>query len=357
MVAVVRGPEGGPSRAGRPGRLVLRAAGLAGAVVADRRLAEPPDAWHPVALFGRAMTWVEDRVWADRRSVGTGFAAGGIILGAGAGWAVAKAAAVAGSRGSRRGRGGRFHPTVALAAVTYAAVAGRALEQAAADVADALGRGELDHARTLVRNLVGRDTSELDEVEIVRATVESVAENTVDAVVAPLLWAFLAGAPGVAAYRAVNTLDAMVGHRSDRYERFGWAAARADDGANWIPARATAALVAAVRPDRGREILEAVRRQAPGHPSPNAGVAEAAFAAALGVRLGGVNDYAGRRETRPALGRGPRPERWHIAEACRLSRQATWALVAGLGGGSLVAERLARGGRLRPGPKPGRGRP
>src|SRR5204863_6463621 len=124
---------------------------------------------------------------------------------------------------------------------------------------------------------VGRDPSELDESGVARAVVESVAENTVDAVVAPACWAAVFGAPGVLAHRAVNTLDAMVGHRSARYARFGWAAARLDDGAAWVPARLTAVLVALVRPRAARLVWQAVRRDAPAHPSPNAGVAEAAF--------------------------------------------------------------------------------
>src|SRR5262249_41107178 len=156
------------------------------------------------------------------------------------------------------------------------------------------------------------------EKEVARAAVESVAENTVDAVVAPALWAALAGAPGVLAYRAVNTLDAMVGHRSTRYARFGWASARLDDAANWVPARVTAALVAAARPARAAAIASAVRHQAPAHPSPNAGVAEAAFAAALGVRLGGRNAYGDRVELRPALGDGPPPAPADVARAVRL---------------------------------------
>ncbi len=171
---------------------------------------------------------------------------------------------------------------------TTSAVAGRALGQAAGDVGRALDDGDLERARALLPTLVGRDPSGLDEGEIARAAVESVAENTVDAVVAPALWAAVAGAPGALGYRAVNTLDSMVGHRSERYANYGWASARLDDAVAWVPARLTAALVALVRPRAARPVWTAVRTQAPAHPSPNAGVAEAAFAAALGVRLGGT---------------------------------------------------------------------
>jgi adenosylcobinamide-phosphate synthase len=165
-----------------------------------------------------------------------------------------------------------------------------------------------------------------------RAVVESVAENTSDAVVAPLLWGAVAGIPGLVAYRAVNTLDAMVGYRSARYLRFGWAAARTDDVANWIPARVTAALTAACAPLVTRtspvSVLNVVRRDGARHPSPNAGRCEAAFAAALGVRLGGTNVYGGVTETRPDLGDGRAPEPEDIRRAVLLSRAVTVSATA-----------------------------
>src|SRR5204862_659388 len=193
-------------------------------------------------------------------------------------------------------------------------------------VAQALDLGGLETARAALPALVGRDPAGLDEREIARAVVESVAENTVDAVVAPAFWAAICGAPGALGYRAVNTLDAMVGHRSARYRAYGWASARLDDAAGYLPARLTAALVAGVRPGRAAAIWQAVRRQAPAHPSPNAGVAEAAFAAALGLRLGGENRYGDRVEVRPALGTGRPPEAADIPRAISLSKQVTLAL-------------------------------
>ena len=294
--------------------LAPRATAVALALVADRAFGEPPAVIHPVARFGQLMEAAEVRWWADRRRNGAAFTAAGMGLAAATGLAATRAGRIGG-----------------LAAATYVAVAGRALCDAAALVSDALTDGDLDEARVRVRSLVGRETTELDEPEIVRATVESVAENTVDAVIAPIVWAAVAGAPGVLAHRASNTLDAMVGHRSTRYERFGWASALADDAVNWLPARITACAVAAARPARTHAIVEAVRSQAPAHPSPNAGVAEAAFAAALGVSLGGANRYGGRTEERPQLGTGPSPGVEHIAAACRLSRHATYAVAAGLG--------------------------
>jgi adenosylcobinamide-phosphate synthase len=154
-----------------------------------------------------------------------------------------------------------------------------------------------------------------------------VAENTVDAVVAPALWALAFAAPGAVGYRAVNTLDSVVGHRDGRYRRYGWASARLDDAAAWVPARATAVLVALVRPGAVADIWDAVRHDAPAHPSPNAGVAEAAFAAALGRRLGGPSRYGDQVELRPPLGRGGPPETADIRRAVTLSRHVTAALV------------------------------
>jgi adenosylcobinamide-phosphate synthase len=276
---------------------------VAAGLLADRLLGEPPTTVHPVAMFGTAMGAVERRLHRDSRVAGVLHAAVGLGLGVAAG-GVVRSTAVA----------------------TYVAAAGKMLATAATDVGDALADGELDRARSLLPALVGRDPAGLDEGEIARAVVESVAENTVDAVVAPALWAAVAGAPGVLAHRAVNTMDAMVGHRSERYERYGWAAARLDDAMAWVPARATAALVAAVRPSAAGDVWRTVRRDAPAHPSPNSGVAEAAFAAALGVRLGGMVRYGDRVEDRPRLGDGRPVVAADIAEAVTLSRDVTLAL-------------------------------
>jgi adenosylcobinamide-phosphate synthase len=195
-------------------------------------------------------------------------------------------------------------------------------------VAVPLALGDLDQARLRLRALVGRNTDGLDAAGIARAVIESVAENTSDAVIGPALWGVMAGAPGTLAYRAVNTMDAMVGHHNTRYERFGWASARLDDAANWVPARLTALLVALARPRRAGAVWRAVRRDAPSHPSPNAGVVEAAFAASLGLRLGGVVAYGDRIEHRPTLGPGRTPEPGDIAAAVGLAAEVERQLAA-----------------------------
>jgi adenosylcobinamide-phosphate synthase len=182
-------------------------------------------------------------------------------------------------------------------------------------------------------SLCGRDPAALDSAGLTRAALESIAENTSDAHVAPALWAAAGGVPAVLVYRGANTLDAMIGNRSPRYARFGWAAARFDDAANYVAARVTALLVVACAPLVGgspAEVLRAWGCDAGHHPSPNAGVVEAAFAGALGVRLGGPTQYAHELEIRPTLGDGRAPEIADLARAVRLSRvvQAAAAVVA-----------------------------
>jgi adenosylcobinamide-phosphate synthase len=280
--------------------------GAALGLLLDRLLPEPPAAVHPVVLFGTVMSGVEQRLHRDAKAAGVVHAVGGLALGLAAGRVLGSTAVATGS-----------------------AVAGRALAETATGVALALHRNDLDEARRRLPALVGRDPEQLDGHDIARAVVESVAENTVDAVVAPACWAALAGAPGAIGYRAVNTLDSMVGHRDTRYTNYGWASARLDDALAYLPARLTAALVAAVRPGAAGAVWQAVRTQAPSHPSPNAGVAEAAFAAALGLRLGGAdNRYGERVEHRAALGSGPAPTAADIERAVVLQRDVTAALGA-----------------------------
>lgn len=284
-----------------------RLLGAAAGILADLALGEPAMTPHPIAAFGTLMQGIERAVYADARARGVLHASLGLATGAAAGAAVR---------------------STALA--SYIAIAGRALGDAALDVHRFLSAGDVQSARRLLPALVGRDPSGFDEKDVARAVVESVAENTVDAVVAPALWAAMGGAPGALGYRAVNTLDSMVGHRNPRYVRYGWASARLDDGANLVPARLTAALVMVVRPRRAGAVVRAVVLDAPGHPSPNAGVAEAAFAAALGLRLGGVNRYGDAVELRPPLSDGRPPEPTDIPAAVALCRDVSLALAAGL---------------------------
>jgi adenosylcobinamide-phosphate synthase len=281
-----------------------------------------PRRGHPVALFGRAAVALERVAFRPTRRAGAVHTA---LL---TGTVVAIAAA-----------GERALGTLFRAAALWTALGGRSLMREAEAVAALVEAGDLPAARRRIRSLVGRDTAALDGPALCAAAIESVAENTVDAVVAPLWWAALAGAPGALGHRAVNTLDAMVGHRSPRYARFGTVAARLDDALNWPAARLAAALAVALG-GAPRAAVRAWRRDAPAHPSPNAGVVEAAFAGALGVRLGGPLAYEGRREVRPWLGGGPAPAPADVRNAIRLA-SAVSAVSAALAAAAPPARRHA----------------
>lgn len=286
-----------------------RALGLLLGYGADLLVGDPRRG-HPVAGFGRLAAALERCTYRDTRIAGAGHTA-----------ALVTATVATGMLAQRLTRRSPAARVAVTAVATWAVLGGRSLRREAGAVAVRLEAGDLTGARQQITHLVGRDPATLDTPGIARACVESVAENTSDAVVAPLLWGAVAGVPGLLGYRAVNTLDAMIGHRSARYQRFGWAAARLDDGANLVPARVSAVLAAGSAPVVGgtaRAAVRAIRRDAGRHPSPNAGPVEAGFAGALGRTLGGVNVYGGTVEDRGTLGDGPPPGPADIARAVRL---------------------------------------
>lgn len=286
-----------------------RAAGLLLGALADALFGDPAR-WHPVAGYGCVAGAAERRWWADSRRRGAAYT-GGLV-------AVPLLVGVVAERLARRG----WSRLVVTAVATWMVLGARSLVREAWIMADLLGEADLAGARQHLSRLAGRDAAALGADDLARACVESVAENTSDAVVAPLLWGAVAGVPGLLGYRAVNTLDAMVGHRTSRYLRFGWSAARLDDVANLLPARITALLAALTAPVvRGRTdaALRVWSRDAAQHPSPNAGPVEAAFAGALGVRLGGSNSYEGRLEERGLLGSGRPPGVLDLQRSVRLA--------------------------------------
>jgi adenosylcobinamide-phosphate synthase len=308
----------------------MSAAGLAGGYAADAVFGDPRR-FHPVAGFGRVALAAERVGYAPSRTRGTLYAAA-LVLSA----ALAAELAARAAEHTRLGRG------AALAPLTWAALGGRSLAREARRLARCLEVGDLDGAREALPSLCGRDPAGLGSAELSRAAVESVAENTADAVVGALLWGAVAGPAGVVAFRAANTLDAMVGHRDERYASFGWAAARLDDALCWPGARLTALLAAALAPLVGGspvDALRAVRRDGPAHPSPNAGKVEAAFAGALGLRLGGRLAYGGRAEVRATLGDGRAPAPGDIERAIRLSVAVGAASAALAVGGRALAGR------------------
>jgi adenosylcobinamide-phosphate synthase len=290
---------------------VARAVGLLLGVAADGAFGDPRRR-HPVAGFGQIANKVEKILYRDDKLAGVLHA--GVLSGS------VVALGVVVERASRR------HPVsqaLTTAVATWIVLGGRSLAVEGAAIGRELDAGKLPAARERLPHLCGRDPSTLDAEALARAAVESVAENTSDAVVAPLLWGAVAGVPGMLGYRAVNTLDAMVGYRSPRYRKYGWASARLDDLLNLIPARVAAALTVVGAPVVGgswRGAWQSWRRDAAAHPSPNAGRVEAAFAGALEVRLGGRTVYAHGVEERPILGEGQTPDSGHVTRAVELSR-------------------------------------
>ncbi|MGW7416541.1 cobalamin biosynthesis protein [Streptomyces sp. NPDC054863] len=303
--------------------------GAAAGLLGDLLLGDPRRG-HPVAAFGRGAGAVERRLWRDHRGWGALHTL--VCVGGAAG-----AAAVA-ARAARRSP----VASVALtAAATWSVVGGTSLGREARAIGGALAAGDLDVARERLPHLCGRDPQALDGQQMARAVVESVAENTSDAVVGALVWGAVGGVPGLVAFRAVNTLDAMVGHKSARHLRYGWASARLDDVMGWPGARLTAAL-AVLAGDDPPGAVRAWRADAAKHPSPNAGPVESSFAGALGVTLGGTLSYAGRVEHRAVLnGESGRPVAVpDIERAVRLSRRVNLLALAVCAAGRLAASYL-----------------
>jgi adenosylcobinamide-phosphate synthase len=316
-----------------------RAAGLALGYAADLAFADPRRG-HPVAGFGQLAGALERACWADDRSRGTAYTAALVSGMTGVGWAAQRAT-----------RGRPWTEAAITGLVTWAVLGGRSLTREGSVMAQLLERDDLDGARDRLSHLCARDATDLTSTELVRASVESLAENTSDAVVAPLLWGAVAGVPGLIGYRVVNTLDAMVGYRSDRYRRFGWASARLDDLVNLVPARVAAALTVAGAPLVGGRCADAWRvwrRDGSRHPSPNAGPVEAASAGALGVTIGGSNSYGGVFQDRGTLGDGRAVDVADVARSVRLSQAVglgAMLLAAGVAAGMRAAQAPRSGAR------------
>ena len=269
----------------------LEPAQVALAIALDLLLGDPRNWPHVTRLVGKLSSSCERLV--------TGFAGRTILSGA-LFWAAVCCAMLALYFASRAALA-VISPRLAWVfdiAVIYQTLAAADLHRHVRAVFKPLRAGDIAAARARLAMIVGRDTAHLDESEISRATMESLAESTNDGFVAPLFWCVVAGAPGALLYRTANTLDSMVGHRDERYEKFGKVSARADDALSWIPARLCAAASEASRSFRD---WRRIRREALAHASPNAGWSEAALAFALGVRLGGDNFYDGLRVGGPVF--------------------------------------------------------
>ncbi len=306
------------------------------AYLLDRLFGDPTWLPHPVVAMGASVSRLEKwllpaagGVESHERRNGA-VLVGAVVAGTGlAGWGLLRLADLVYPPA-------QFAVSVLLIATT---VASKGLAGAGMEIFRATEAGRLPEAREKLARIVGRDSAGLPEPEVVRGTVETVAENTVDAVVAPLFYALLGGAPLALVYRAINTMDSMLGYRNERYRHFGWAAARLDDLANYVPARLGGIILCLLAPLAGGtwgEAFSVWRRDARAHPSPNSGHPEAAVAGALGVRLGGVNYYQGVANVRPYLGNdGPEIAPAAITAAIRLMSLAGY--VTALGGFLLVS--------------------
>ncbi|SFI51389.1 adenosylcobinamide-phosphate synthase [Paenibacillus sp. UNC496MF] len=282
---------------------------VAAAIAIDWAAGDPKWLTHPVILIGRLIARLERKLRpegvelsaAALRKRGMALTAVTVLAAAAATWAICFAAA-------------RIHPWLGYAASAWlvsTTMAVKGLKDAAMLVFRPLAAGKLDEARTYAGYIVSRDTSAMEAKDAARAAVETVAENTVDAFLSPLLFALLGAAPLAMLYRAANTLDSMVGYKNERYAHFGWASARFDDALNYIPARLCGGLMAAAAwatPGlSAARAIRAVRQFARLHPSPNSGIPESAAAGALGIELGGRNVYFGRVSERARMGWPLRP--------------------------------------------------
>ncbi len=294
-----------------------RAAAIATAFLLDALLGDPPGCPHPVRFMGGVIRFLEERMLPGARGSEAARYAGCVLAGMVIGGAWLCARVLTSLPGG----------SAAEILILYTCLARKDLERSALKVAEAVERGDLAAARRRLVSLVGRDTEHLDENEICRAVVESVAENYVDGVLAPLFWAVWGGAPAALAFKAVSTLDSMVGHRDERYHKLGWCSARLDDLAVFPAARLSIPLIAVAASLCGQEGGSAMRiglRDRLRHDSPNSAHAEAAFAGALGLRLGGSDVYGGRLRELPEIGEGTRKaEPRHIREAVRLLNAAS----------------------------------
>ncbi|MBS2968705.1 cobalamin biosynthesis protein CobD [Metabacillus sp. KIGAM252] len=299
------------------------------AVILDRLIGDPPKMPHPVRWFGKMITIMEKRLNKGKyRKIK------GIVM------VLVLSAAVVTAVVVLQDLCYALHPAAGVlfqAAVIFTAIAGRSLKEAAMEVEKPLRSGLLEEARLKLSYIVGRDTEELHESEIVRGTVETVAENTSDGVTAPLFWAAAGGAPLAVFYRLINTLDSMVGYKNERYEEFGWASAKLDDGLNWIPARITAFLMLLVHGKLG--LWNQVSMDAKKHPSPNSGWGEAAVAFMLHIELGGVNFYQGIRSDRAKMGKPERKlKRVHIIQSVEMMERTVFAFIVFLWIGGMLVE-------------------
>ena len=288
------------------------------AFLIDAIIGDPRSSWHPVVLMGRLISFLERAFYGSADSDGKKFAMGGLLVLLVLLISYDAAAALLHFSYCLPGWGSALAGALLLSFM----ISPNSLAKAGKGIYALLLLDNLEEARKQVSWIVGRDTDKLSEGEIVRATVETIAENTVDGIIAPLFYFAIGGVPLAVLYRAANTMDSMLGYKNEKYLYFGRAAARLDDALNLIPARLTGLLFilgARLLGFDSRHALAMMKRDARKHPSPNGGYAEATVAGALHIRLGGMNSYFGKESFRAYMGDpiqelAPR----HIMECIRL---------------------------------------
>lgn len=304
------------------------------ALIIDRLVGDPPSWPHPVRWIGSLISWLDRRL-----NKGDGRVTKGILMLVVIG-IVTFSITLLIVYGAYQ-----FHVFAGIAAesiIIATTIAGNDLKKAAYHVYQPLKKGDVREARQQVSMIVGRDTDGLNEGEITRATVETVAENSSDGITAPLFWALIGGAPLAMVYRAVNTCDSMVGYKNERYDQFGRGSARFDDLLNWLPSRITGFCMIAVSTSRTslitkKQAASDLKREARKHPSPNSGWGEAALALVLGVQLGGVNYYQGIKSERAVMGRAyTHLQKEHILDAILIMNRSVglFFILLWIGGGS-----------------------
>ncbi|WP_373502013.1 adenosylcobinamide-phosphate synthase CbiB [Aestuariivirga sp.] len=307
---------------------VLQFGSAALALVVERFVGYPGQVYdrisHPVVWIGKLIGWLDDTLNVPGVKPKEGRLRGVIALSL-----LVAAAFVPAYLAASLLEGWRIG-WIIEALLATSLIAQKSMRDHVMDVYRAFGTSLAD-ARRAVGMIVGRDPAQLDESGISKAALESLAENTSDGIVAPVLWYALLGLPGIAVYKAINTADSMIGHKSEKYLHFGWAAARLDDLVNLPASRLTGVLFAATQPSRFDEIIRVMRRDAPKHGSPNAGWPEAAMAAALGLKFGGPRTYQGEPVDLPWMGEGRASmDRQDIKRGLKLFSRAMWLLFAGM---------------------------
>jgi adenosylcobinamide-phosphate synthase len=288
------------------------------AYILDLVIGDPRWMPHPVVMIGWMISGLEKGLRRENFSSAAKKTAGIVMVFVVVGTSIAATWALVGAANM-------LHPLAGTALSVFlisTTIATKGLIDSAKNVADAIASGSIDKARLGVSMIVGRDTEQMQRHDIARATIETVAENTVDAVIAPVIYALIGGAPLAMGYRAVNTLDSMIGYKNEKYADFGWAAARLDDAANYIPARISVVIIAvaaAIRRQNPKATIKTAKKFGRNHASPNSGWPEAAVAGALNLRLGGTNYYGGIPRETGYIGAGEAPlNETQISNATRL---------------------------------------